>query len=36
MLVADGSVQFVFNEVDPLVWKAWSTRAGQEAMSSAP
>jgi prepilin-type processing-associated H-X9-DG protein len=31
--LADGSVQFVHDEVDPLVWKAYSTRFGTEALS---
>lgn len=36
MLVADGSVQFVSNDVDFYVWKTWSTRAGGEAMQISP
>lgn len=28
--VADGSVRFVGDQIDPAVWAAWSTREGQE------
>ena len=30
LLVADGSVQWIDNGVEPAVWLAWSTRKGDE------
>jgi prepilin-type N-terminal cleavage/methylation domain-containing protein/prepilin-type processing-associated H-X9-DG protein len=36
LMMADGSVQFVADEVDPQVWTAWSTRAGGETISLSP
>jgi prepilin-type processing-associated H-X9-DG protein len=32
--MADGSVRFVFNTIDPLVWQAACTRAGSEPKSN--
>jgi prepilin-type N-terminal cleavage/methylation domain-containing protein/prepilin-type processing-associated H-X9-DG protein len=34
LLMADGSVQFVLDEVDPAIWQAWATRAGSEVFST--
>ena len=34
LLMADGSVQFVFDTVDPIVWQAWATRHGSETISA--
>ncbi len=34
LLMADGSVQFVFDTVDPTVWQAWATRHGSETISA--
>jgi prepilin-type processing-associated H-X9-DG protein len=36
LLMADGSVQVVIDEVDPFIWKAWGSRAGNEVMPSTP
>jgi prepilin-type N-terminal cleavage/methylation domain-containing protein/prepilin-type processing-associated H-X9-DG protein len=33
MLLADGSVQFIFDGIDPTVWHAMSTRNGNETIS---
>jgi prepilin-type N-terminal cleavage/methylation domain-containing protein/prepilin-type processing-associated H-X9-DG protein len=30
LLMADSSVQFVYDDVDPSVWQAWATRKGNE------
>ena len=35
MLMADSSVRFVLDSVDPTLWRAWSTRAGNETNDSA-
>ena len=35
LLLADGSVQFVHDEVDPAVWQAWATRKGNEVAASS-
>jgi prepilin-type processing-associated H-X9-DG protein len=32
LMMADGSVQFIVDEVDPSVWTGWSTRAGGEVL----
>jgi len=34
LMMADGSVQFVEDEVDPFVWTAWGTRAGGEILTT--
>jgi len=34
LLMADGSVQFVLDQIDPFVWNAWGTRAGSEVFDS--
>ena len=34
VLFGDGSVRFVLETVNPLVWAAWATRAGGEAVDS--
>ena len=31
-MMADGSLQFIVDEVDPSLWTALSTRAGGEVM----
>jgi prepilin-type processing-associated H-X9-DG protein len=36
LLMADGSLQFVLDTVDPYVWKAWGTRAGDEVIATSP
>jgi prepilin-type processing-associated H-X9-DG protein len=36
LLMADGSVQFVLDNVDPYTWEAWSTRAGDEVIVTTP
>jgi prepilin-type N-terminal cleavage/methylation domain-containing protein/prepilin-type processing-associated H-X9-DG protein len=36
LLLADGSVQFVDDAVDPPIWRAWATRKGDETISDAP
>jgi prepilin-type N-terminal cleavage/methylation domain-containing protein/prepilin-type processing-associated H-X9-DG protein len=36
ILMADGSVQFVLDEVGPSVWTAWGTCAGNETISIVP
>ncbi|HEV3136728.1 MAG TPA: H-X9-DG-CTERM domain-containing protein, partial [Pirellulales bacterium] len=36
VLLADGSVQFIFDGVDPTVWQAMSTRNGNETNSTIP
>jgi prepilin-type processing-associated H-X9-DG protein len=33
LMMADGSVQFVVDGVDAMVWLAWSTRSGGETIS---
>jgi prepilin-type N-terminal cleavage/methylation domain-containing protein/prepilin-type processing-associated H-X9-DG protein len=33
LLMADSSVQFVYDDVDPSVWQAWATRKGNEVAS---
>lgn len=35
LLMADGSVQFALDIVDPALWQAWATRAGNEVISSS-
>jgi prepilin-type processing-associated H-X9-DG protein len=35
LLMADGSVQFVLNQVDLPVWQAWGTRNGNETISNS-
>ena len=34
-LMADGSVQFVQDSIDPTIWTAWATREGNETISIA-
>ena len=34
MMMADGSVQFVVDEIDAATWTAWSTRAGNELITT--
>jgi prepilin-type N-terminal cleavage/methylation domain-containing protein/prepilin-type processing-associated H-X9-DG protein len=36
LLMADGSVQFVLDGVDPTIWQAWATRKGSESISNSP
>jgi len=36
LLMADGSLQYVSNEISPLVFTAWGTRAGNESISETP
>jgi prepilin-type N-terminal cleavage/methylation domain-containing protein/prepilin-type processing-associated H-X9-DG protein len=36
LMMADGSVQFVTDAVDPTIWLAWSTRSGGETISDQP
>jgi prepilin-type N-terminal cleavage/methylation domain-containing protein/prepilin-type processing-associated H-X9-DG protein len=36
LLMADGSVQFVLDQIDPVIWQAWGTRAGNEVIATTP
>jgi prepilin-type N-terminal cleavage/methylation domain-containing protein/prepilin-type processing-associated H-X9-DG protein len=36
VLMADGSLQFVLDELNPAVWQAWSTRNAGESLDGQP
>jgi prepilin-type processing-associated H-X9-DG protein len=35
VLFGDGHIDFVSEEINPIVWAAWATRAGGEAVSDS-
>jgi hypothetical protein len=35
LLMADGSVQFVQDAIDPTIWTAWATCEGNETIANA-